>query len=90
MAPALRAARWPCCPSRRPGNSLVMTGAGPPLGLQSAEEDAETGGEALIAVRVPGVRAVSSQGREAVCGQCAEEGFQLLPRRGVAEALLGG
>jgi hypothetical protein len=57
--------------------------------LQAAEQGAEAGLEALIAIRVPGMSAMSGQGGEAVRGQGAEEGVQLLSRRGVPEPPLG-
>src|SRR5690348_8718083 len=58
--------------------------------LQSAQEGVKAGGEALVAVAVPGVDAVRGQGRETAGGQGAEERVQLFPGGGVAQPLLGG
>ena len=60
------------------------------LGLQPAQDGFKAGGEALVAVAVPGVHAIGGQVREAGGGQGAEELVQLLPGRGVVQALLGG
>jgi hypothetical protein len=58
--------------------------------LDSAQEGVEAGGEALVAVAVPGVDPAGGQGRETGGGQGAEEGVQLLPGGGVPQALFGG
>ena len=48
-------------------------GSGQALSLQSAQEGVKAGGEALVAVAVPGVDAVRGQGGEAADGQGPEE-----------------
>src|SRR5579872_1483112 len=57
--------------------------------LQYAQKGVEAGGEALVAVAVPGVDPVSGQGGEAGGGQGAEERVQLLSGRAVAKSLFG-
>jgi hypothetical protein len=44
-----------------------------PIRLNSAQEGFKAGGEALVAVAVPGVNAARGQGREAVGGQGTEK-----------------
>ena len=58
--------------------------------LQAGDEDVEAGGEPLVAVVGPGVRAEGGQCGEPAGGQGAQEGVQLGPGGGVLDALLAG
>ena len=58
--------------------------------LQAGDEDVEAGGEPLVAVVGPGVRAEGGQCGEPAGGQGAQEGVQLGPGSGVLDALLAG
>src|SRR6202034_831539 len=56
--------------------------------LESVEHDIEAGGESLVAVVGPDVLAEGREHGEAVGWQRPEEGVQLVPGRGVLDALL--
>jgi hypothetical protein len=58
--------------------------------LQAGDEGVEAGGEPLVAVVGPGVRAEGGQRGEPAGGQGAQEGVQLGSGGGVLDALPAG